>query len=194
MQRGPAYQRTRWSIVTGRSAGRGTSATVPDDGAALIAFADGGFDPRFHLSIANVMAVMIPLALGLAAWQSASQLWVDIVFNLVVAALLIATYKAKCSQGIEGAWWLGFAAFGWAHLVLGLVGVPWGQHFGVRPEIVTADVTWRVVALVEPDPTPDFAQRATARALVVHCFVCLLLSLLGAAVFGFFAARRTAPG
>ena len=148
--------------------------------------------PRFHFSIASLMAVMIPLALGLAALQSATQLWVNIVFNLVVAVLLIATYKAKCSQGIEGAWWAGFAAFGWGHLVLGLVGMPWGQHYGVQPEVVTGEITGRVVDLLEPDTSAAVLQRVMARALVVHCLVCLLLSLLGATVFSLFAARRIA--
>jgi hypothetical protein len=148
--------------------------------------------PRFHLSIASVMAVMIPIALGLAALQSATQLWVNIVFNVVVAVLLIATYKAKCSQGIAGAWWVGFAAFGWAHLVLGLVGMPWGQHYGVQPEVVTGEITSRVVALLEPDTSAAVLQRAMARALVVHCVVCLLHSLIGATVFSLFAARRIA--
>ncbi len=58
--------------------------------------------PRFHFSIAKLMAVMIPVALGLAAFRSASQLWVSIIFNLVVAVLLIATYKAKCASGDRG--------------------------------------------------------------------------------------------
>jgi hypothetical protein len=145
---------------------------------------------RFRFSIASVMAAMIPLALGLAALQSATQLWVNIVFNLVVAVLLIATYKATCSQGIDGAWWTGFAAFGWAHLVLGLLGMPWGQHFGVEPDIATGMITEWVFALLEIVTSLAVVQKATARALVVHCLVCLLVSLVGATVFAGFAARR----
>jgi hypothetical protein len=147
---------------------------------------------RFRVSTAGLMALMIPLALGLAALQSATQLWVNIVYNLVVAVLLIATYKAKCSQGVGGVWWTGFAAFGWAHLVLGLLGMPWGQHFGVQPELVTGEITGRVVALLESDTSAAVLQRAMARALVIHCVLCLLLSLLGATIFRFFAARRIA--
>ena len=146
--------------------------------------------PRFRFSIAGLMAVMIPLSIGFAALRSANQVWVNIVFNLVVAVLLVATYKAKCAQGIEGAWWSGFAAFGWAHLVLGLVGMPWGQHYVVGPELVTTEITWRVAALLEPDTSAAVLQRAIGTVLVVHCLGCLLFSLLGGIVFGFFAARR----
>jgi hypothetical protein len=39
---------------------------------------------RFHLSIVSLMVVMIPLAIGLAAIRSATQLWVNLVSNLVV--------------------------------------------------------------------------------------------------------------
>jgi hypothetical protein len=79
---------------------------------------------RFHVSVACLMAVMISIALGLAALHEATQVRVNIVFNLVVAALLIATYEAKRHKGVAGAGWASFASFGWAQLVLGLIGMP----------------------------------------------------------------------
>src|SRR5438067_1229417 len=106
---------------------------------------------RCRLTIASLMAVMIPVALGLVALREATQFLVDIVFNLVVASLLLATYKAKCSRGTAGAYWTGFAAFGWAHLVLGLIGMPWGQHYGVSPNLVTLMIVERVWAYLDSD-------------------------------------------
>jgi hypothetical protein len=147
---------------------------------------------RFRLSIATLMVVMIPFAIGLAAFQSATQLWVNLVFNLVVAVLLMALYKAKCSQGIDGAWWAGFASFGWCHLVSGLLGNSFSQHYGVQPELVTAEIIWRVLDLLESDTSVAALQRVIARALVVHCVMSLLIALLGATVFSYFAARRLA--
>jgi hypothetical protein len=146
---------------------------------------------RLRLSIASLMVVMIPLAIGLAAFQSATQLWVNLIFNLVVAVLLLALYKAKCSQGIDGAWWAGFASFGWCHLVLGLLGNS-VAHYGVQPELLTAEITWRVLGLLESDTSVAALQRVIARALVVHCFMSLLIALLGATIFRYFAARRLA--
>jgi hypothetical protein len=99
---------------------------------------------RVHFSIAGLMAVMVPIALGLAALHEATQVWVNIVFKLVVAALLTATYQAKRHKGFAGVWWAGFASFGWAHLVLGLIGMPWGQHYGISPDLVTQEVTGRL--------------------------------------------------
>lgn len=146
---------------------------------------------RFHLSIASLMAVMVPLAIGLAAFRSADQLWVNIVFNLVVAVLLMATYEAKCSQGIKGAWWAGFASFGWCHLVLGLLGMPWARQYG-DSQLITSEITTQVVALLQSDISAAVLQRAMGRAVIVHCLLCLVFALLGATIFSRFAARRIA--
>src|SRR4051812_8111943 len=142
---------------------------------------------RFHISLAGLMAIMIPLALGFAALQAATQVWVNITFNLVVAALLTATYQAKRHKGAAGAWWAGFASFGWAHLVLGLIGMPWGQHFGISPDLVTQEVIGRLVSLLEPDTSAAALKTWTAKNLVVHCISSLLFGLIGAAVFSQFA-------
>jgi hypothetical protein len=138
------------------------------------------------------MAVMIPLSLGLAALQGATQFWVNIVINLVVAALLAATYLAQRHQGAAGARWAGFAAFGWAHLVLGLIGMPWGQHYGVSPDLVTQEVAARLLSPLEPVTPPAAFKMWTAGFLIVHCIASLLFGLLGATVFGLFASRDVA--
>jgi hypothetical protein len=147
---------------------------------------------RFHGSIAGLMAIMVPIALGLAALHEATQVWVNLVFNLVVAALLTATYEAKRHKGVAGLWWAGFASFGWAHLVLGLIGMPWGQSFGISPDLVTQEVTGRLASLLEPDTSAAAVKTRTAKFLVVHCVSSLLFGLLGAAVFGLFASRDRA--
>jgi hypothetical protein len=146
---------------------------------------------RFRLSIATLMVVMIPFAIGLAAFQSATQLWVNLVFNLVVVVLLVATYQAKSSQGIDGAWWAGFASFGWCHLVMGLLGMPWARHYG-DSQLITAEITTQVVALLESDNSAAVLQRAMGRAVIVHCVLCIVFGLLGATIFSRFAARRIA--
>ena len=147
---------------------------------------------RFRFTIASLMAIIIPVALGLAALHEATQFWVDIVFNVVVVFLLLATYKAKCSRGIAGAYWTGFAAFGWAQLVLGLIGMPWGQHYGVSPNLVTLMIVDHVWEYLSPTTsTPAAAVRELmARFLVIQSLLSLLLGLIGAMVFGFIASRR----
>jgi len=146
---------------------------------------------RYRLTIASLMAVMIPVALGLVALREATQFWANIVFNLVVASLLLASYKAKCSRGTAGAYWTGFAAFGWAHLVLGLIGMPWGQQYDVSPNLVTLIVVERVWAYFDSDTpaTATVIQGLLARIIVVQSILSLLLGLIGAMTFGFFARQ-----
>jgi hypothetical protein len=140
------------------------------------------------------MAVMIPVAIGFVALREATQLWVDIVFNLVAACLLLATYKAIRSRGIAAARWAGFASFGWAHLVLGLIGMPWGQHFGVSPNLLTCVLVERVWAYLDPDTSAAAVQGVIARFLVVHSILSILLGLFGAMVFGSFANKGERAG
>jgi hypothetical protein len=147
---------------------------------------------RCRLTIALLMVVISPVALGLLAFREATQFWVDIVFNLVVAFLLVATYKAKCSRGTAGAYWTGFAAFGWANLVLGLIGMPWGEHYGVSPNLVTLIIVDRIWAYFESDTPAAAILRLTARFLVIQSILSLLLGLIGAMTFGFFARQRGA--
>jgi hypothetical protein len=144
---------------------------------------------RQRFSIAALMALMIPFALALVAMREASQLWVNIIFNVVVAALLGATYKAKCAQGVAGAWWTGFAAFGWAHLVLGLIGMPWSQHYGVSPNLLTQEIVWRVWAFLARGTSGPASREATARILITHSAVSLLVALIGARALSFLARR-----
>ena len=111
------------------------------------------------------------------------------MFNLVVASLLLATYMAKCSRGTAGAYWTGFAAFGWAHLVLGLIWMPWRQHYDVSPNLVTLVIVERVWANFESDTSAAAIRGLMARFLVVQSILSLLLGLIGAMTFGFFARR-----
>src|SRR5215204_5021435 len=75
---------------------------------------------RLRVSIRLLMVVVVLVAVIIAAWQGATELWANVVFNLVVLTLLIASFKARYSRGAWGAWWFGFALFGWAYLVLAI--------------------------------------------------------------------------
>lgn len=142
---------------------------------------------RFRVSIAGLMAVMVPVAIGLVALREATQLWVDIVFNLVVASLLLATYKAMGSRRTAAARWAGFASFGWAHLVLGLIGMPWVQQYGISPNLSTTMLIVRIWEYLDADTSAAALQGMIARFLVVHSVLSVLLGLIGAMAFGFFA-------
>jgi hypothetical protein len=147
---------------------------------------------RFRFTIASLMAIIIPVALGLAALHEATQFWVDVVFNVVVVFLLLATCKAKFSQGIARAYWTGFAAFGWTQLVLGMIELGWGQAFGVSPHLATLMIVEQAWEFLSPTASipPSGLGELRARVLVIQSLLSLLLGLIGAMVFGFIASRR----
>ncbi len=68
--------------------------------------------PRF--TILGLMGVVGVAAFVLAIWQMATESWASVAFNLTVLALIVASCKARFSEGPAGAWWFGFALFGWA--------------------------------------------------------------------------------
>ncbi len=70
---------------------------------------------RLRFTIARLMGVVLFAAIGLTAWRLANYVVANVIFNLTVLVLIVATYKAKFTVGRDGAWWLGFATLGWAH-------------------------------------------------------------------------------
>ncbi len=131
------------------------------------------------------MFVMIPVAVGLAALINATQLWVDIVFHFVVVTLLFATYKAKVSAGIVGAWWTGFAAFGWLQLVFGM------PRWERVPVLVTISLAVWFEDYLGLDSSAEMFEKLVARGFIIKSMLSLLVGFLGATIFGLSASRRT---
>jgi hypothetical protein len=94
--------------------------------AASVEALAGGTDDRYwegrmhpRLTISGMMAVVVLAAVGFAAMRSGSGLWLRVIYSLVAMALLTATVLAR----YRGAFWYGFAVFGWGYFLLGLG--PW---------------------------------------------------------------------
>jgi hypothetical protein len=62
------------------------------------------------------MAIVLLIAVGLAALQSASVLWSSAVFTLTVVVLSAAILGAMARRGRARMTWAGFALFGWVYL------------------------------------------------------------------------------
>src|SRR3954452_9635550 len=90
--------------------------------------------PRF--SLAQSMAIVLLIGVGIAALQSASVLWASAVFTLTVAVLSAAILGAMARRGRTRITWAGFALFGWIYL--GTTFGPWADGNGVTaPPYVT---------------------------------------------------------
>jgi hypothetical protein len=136
-------------------------------------------------------------AIGLTAWRFAGIVWANIIFNLTVGVLIFATYQARFTPGRAGARWLGFATLGWAHLVLWLAGMPWGQSYSFNLSFITDVVFWILAADVGHDQLAFNlrvdSQPAIARTVILQCLTSLIVGLLGAWAFSFAALAGTVP-
>src|SRR4051812_39024784 len=107
--------------------------------------------PRF--SIASVMAAIVYVAVGLVAFRNAGdnwhgRLWNDALFMMTVGMLVVATILAGLHQGRARGRWLGFAAFGWGHLIFGWpdsgrtpLGGTWRPRFP-HTEMISSAIEW----------------------------------------------------
>jgi hypothetical protein len=153
---------------------------------------------RLRFTISRLMGVVLIAAILLTAWQLAGKAAANIILNLTVLVLIVATYKAKFASGRDGAWWLGFATLGWAHLGLWVATNPWQHFYRFRLILITDVVYWVLAANVGfPQLADDLRfdpEEAKARTILVECLTATVAGLIGAWSFSFAAlvgARRT---
>src|SRR4051812_16073568 len=75
--------------------------------------------PRF--SIAALLLVVIAAGVAVAALRASTDAWDGGVLGVPLLALLTSVLLAGHRRGRRRAFWLGFALFGWAYLVMSLV-------------------------------------------------------------------------
>ena len=85
---------------------------------------------RLRFSLAQSMAIVLLIGVGLAALHSASVLWSSAVFTLTVAVLSAAILGAMARRGRARMTWAGFALFGWIYF--GTTFGPWADGNGVK--------------------------------------------------------------
>ena len=71
------------------------------------------------------MSGVVVLALGLAVLRSGSFAWFRACYALTLLALLVAIIGARYRPGGKGAFWFGFAVFGWGYFLIGIG--PWTE-------------------------------------------------------------------
>jgi hypothetical protein len=80
---------------------------------------------RHRFPIAVLMAGVLFLALGLAVLRSGSFVCFRAVYAATLLALLLAIIGARYRPVREGAFWFGFAVFGWGYFLIGIG--PWTE-------------------------------------------------------------------
>jgi hypothetical protein len=76
---------------------------------------------RIRFSIASLLLVVLFLAVAFGALREATDLWDGALFGLATVTLLVSVLLAVHCSDRKGAFWLGFALFGWVYLLASLV-------------------------------------------------------------------------
>jgi hypothetical protein len=80
---------------------------------------------RHRFPIAVLMAGVLFLALGLTVLRSGSFVWFRVFYAATLLALLLAIIAARYRPVREGAFWFGYAVFGWGYFLIGIG--PWTE-------------------------------------------------------------------
>ena len=124
-----------------------------------------------RFSIASLMALTVYAALGCAAFSKVDDYWYgrlldDAYYMVTILALAIATIMAVLSRGRGRARWLGFAVFGWVHLLFGWPDSGGSPQAGgtYRPRFPHMTlINWVISSHIAPGQSTPFSVDAVTR-------------------------------
>ena len=148
---------------------------------------------RPRISIAGLMALVGYSAIGFMAFRSAGdrwygRMWNDGYYTLTVGALAVATIQASLGRDRVRARRLGFAVFGWAHLMFGWPDTgttPLGGTW--RPRFLHTE--WLSHWLETMFLSGSHREEGTFKWHVIQSSITILTALIGGAI-GDYLARR----
>src|SRR5437868_3875327 len=97
---------------------------------------------NLRFTLAQLMAIMLYLGFGFAARRNADDYWASATFTVAIISISAALVGAIARKGRARMTWAGFAVFGWAYVVTGLlaprmVRTPFGgKNYGM-PALLT---------------------------------------------------------
>jgi hypothetical protein len=163
-----------------------------------------------RFSIASAMAFILYAAIGLAAYANVDDPWYgrvldDAYYTVTIFILAIATILSVLRQGRSRAVWLGFAVFGWVHLLFG-----WPDSSGAPTRVTKFNSYGFTGTYRARFAHMDFAYMALEKYTtlyggsnplksdytwhVVQSTVTMATAVVGAFVGGFLWRRSEVPG
>jgi low affinity Fe/Cu permease len=144
---------------------------------------------RPRLTIAQWMAIVLYVGLGFAALRNADVFWASATFTAAIISVSTAVVGAIAHEGKARMTWTGFAVFGWACIITGLlpartVTTPFGGQTYVMPDLLTEWLFYRF----HPALLPGNEVYQVAQSLGVIFF-----GLVGAIVGRLLAAKDGRP-
>jgi hypothetical protein len=138
---------------------------------------------RTRFTLAQLMGIVVFLALGFAAVRTANELWASLVYTVGIISIATALLIAFARAGRERLTWTGYAVFGWTYVVVDLLAPPTiiSYKFGLirGPKLVF----FQVIQLLERFILPSLGFD------VVHEHVCHSLGIILFGVLGAIAGR-----
>jgi hypothetical protein len=143
-----------------------------------------------RFSIARALGMVALVAFGFAAIRSATDFWLGLTFLLTVGLLCVGALGAALARGGRGIWWLGFAVFGWAYFLAGLV-----PALSDVARLPSRDLSRQIFLTsngppgtpvrsgvrIGPDGRPMSARQGNV-SLIGHCVFILIFARVGATV------------
>ncbi|MBI3462306.1 MAG: hypothetical protein HY000_04490 [Planctomycetes bacterium] len=102
---------------------------------------------RFRFTLRRLLAVVGFAAVAFAALAGASELWVNAVFTITVAAWAVALVAAFVQRGAPQGFAISFAVCGVAYILLIALPVTWFRHGGLlgrSPALLTDKVVYEL--------------------------------------------------
>ncbi len=113
---------------------------------------------RLRITLAGSLGIVAVIAMGLAGMVSASGLWTTAAATVTFALLLTALLATRFLDGMDRAFWAGFALFGWSYLVLvnwDWIGGPFGHDLTAGLSDLAEAVFPDVPVTAVPPPPPQ---------------------------------------
>jgi hypothetical protein len=138
---------------------------------------------RPRLTIAQSMAIVLYLGIGLAGLRNANAFWASATFTLAVILISAALLGAYARRGRDRLSWAGFALFGWAYLLVDQL------TFGLgRIEHPPLLIAWLIISL---DAPLGIAPHHYSQ--VSHSLAIIVFGLIGAVVGRLVAVKDDRP-
>jgi hypothetical protein len=102
--------------------------------------------PKLRLSIGTILKWIALLGIGFAALKNSSQWWANGLLLGDVCLCVFALMSIGYRSGARRAFWIGFALFGWAYLILAFAP---GVREMAKPHLVSTKLLQKMVPEVE---------------------------------------------
>ena len=148
-------------------------------------------------TIPGLMIAVAISAVAITALRTASDLYLKMTYSAVTALLLFAIVAARYRRGNKGAFWFGFAVFGWGYFVLSSVNNDYNRNFDdpqarMNSNLITSNLICRLVPLIRKSTYEiDKIEHITENTIgVADLLVTLTIAMSGGLLAVLLRSRR----